>query len=123
MKVALIAAVLAAFAFGFGIAQQSALLEPLNTGVNSLLEAAGVPNRTAARVVPIVAAGGGTRGYAQIVGPENAVRQTKAIVALQAQGGTANITALIPVTSVDRKSGAMKRANGVAVDAVIDTHF
>lgn len=121
MKVAFIAAVLAAFAFGLGVAQQSALLEPLNTGVNTLLQAAGVPNRGAARVVPVVSETGGTRGYAQIVGPEKAVRETKAVVALQAPGGTANITALIPVTSV--KSGAMNRANGVAVDAVIDVRF
>jgi hypothetical protein len=124
MKVAFAAALLAAFAGGFAAAQQPALLDPLNTGVNALLQAAGVGNAGASKVVPIVNQAGMTSGYAQIVGATNAVNATKAVVQLQTQFGASwSVTALVPVTSVKRSSGAMHRAPGVAVDAVISTHL
>ncbi len=124
MKVAVIAALVAAFAGGYAAAQQPELLEPLNTGVNALLQAAGAGNSGASKVVPIVGQGGGVAGYAQIVGAPNAVNATKAVVQLQTQyGGAWSITALVPVTSVKRSSGAMHRTSGVAVDAVINTHL
>lgn len=123
MKVAIIAALLAAFAFGFAAAQQSELLGPLNTGVNALFEAAGVPNRGAGKVVPIVTSGGAPAGYAQIVGTQTAVNATKAVVQVSTSyGGAWSISALIPVTAIAR-SGGMHRAPGVAVDAVINAHF
>ena len=71
MKTVVLSVALAAFAAGLGAAQQSEILAPLNTAVDAMLSAAGVPNRDAARVVPIVAAGGATVGYAQIVGPQD----------------------------------------------------
>jgi hypothetical protein len=120
----MIAALLAAFAAGYASAQQPELLGALNTGVNALLEASGVPTRAAARVVPIVSTGGAPAGYAQIVGPGAAVRATKAVISLQTLAANAGtIVALIPVSSVNRKNGALQRVSGVAVDAVIDAHI
>jgi hypothetical protein len=124
MKVATVFALLVALTGALAAAQESAALEPLNTGVNAMLQAAGAPNRAAARVVPIVSSGGGINGYAQIIGPQGAVRATKAVLMLQTvAGGAGTITALIPVTSVTRTNGAVHRADGVAVDAVIGAHF
>lgn len=124
MKVAIIAAVLAAFAGGFVAAQQSELLGPLNTGVNALFDAAGVPNHGSGKVVPIITSGGAPAGYAQVIGSPSAVNATKAVVQVSTSyGGAWSITALIPVTSVSRSGGTMRRATGVAVDAVINAHL
>jgi hypothetical protein len=122
MKVAFIAAIFAAFAFGFATAQQPELLGALNTGVNTLLQAAGVGNSTASRVVPIETPGGIVTGYAQIVGAQKAVNATKAVVQLHTDyGGAWSISALVPVTSVTRTAGTMHRAYGVAIGAVINS--
>jgi hypothetical protein len=124
MKVAFIVALLAAFAGGFAAAQQTELLGPLNTGVNTLLQAAGVGNSASSRVVPIVTPGGTLTGYAQVVGTPSAVNATKAVVQLHTEyGGAWSISALVPVSSVARTSGAMHRVSGAAIDAVISTRL
>lgn len=124
MKVAFIAALLAAFTFGFATAQQQELLSALNTGVNAMLQAAGVGNSGATRVVPIVTPGGIVTGYAQIAGTQSAVNAAKAVVQLHTDyGGAWSISALVPVTNVTRTSGAMHRASGVAIDAVINSRI
>jgi hypothetical protein len=120
MKVAVTTAILAAFLCGFAAAQQSELLGPLNTGVNALLQAAGVANREASRVVPIVDSVGVSNGFAQIVGTQRNVNAVKAVLAVETHGGeTWSITGFVPVTSVNR-GGTPHRAYGVAIDAVID---
>ena len=124
MKVAVLFALLCAFAAGFAVAQQSVLLDPLNTGVNALLQAAGTGNSGASRVVPVETQSGAPAGYAQVVGSPDGVNATKAVVELQTQfGGSWSIDALVPVTSVKPGSSAIHRARGVAVDAVINAHF
>lgn len=122
MKVAIGAALLAAFLSGFAYAQQSELLGPLNTAVNALMQAAGVENRQASRVVPVVDSLGVSNGFAQIVGPAKSVSSVKAVLAIQSGGGEAwSITGFVPVTGVNR-AGAPHRAYGVSIDALIDRH-
>jgi hypothetical protein len=123
MKVIAMIAILTALLASVAGAQQSELLEPLNTGVNALLEAAGAPNRLANRVVPIVTSGGANVGMAQIVGPQSSIDATRAVLEVRSAFGSAwNVQALIPVTSVGR-NGAIHRQYGVGVDAVIGMHI
>jgi len=120
MKLVICAALVAAFAAGAAPAAQGELLEPLDQGVNAMLTAAGVPNRDATRVVPVVTSGGASAGYAQIIGPQAKVAATRAVVRISAT--TANgwtFETLVPVRSVNRSSGAMSREYGVAVDALV----
>ena len=120
MKIVVLAAVLTAFAAGFAPAAPGELLAPLDQAVNAVLSAAGVPNRDATRVVPIVTSGGAAAGYAQIVGPQAKVAATRAVVKISttaANGWT--FDTLVPVSTVSRSSGAMRREYGVAVDALV----
>lgn len=120
MKTLALAAVLAASAAGFAAAAQSAILGPLDQAANAMLSAAGVPNREASRVVPIVSTGGATAGYAQIVGPASRVSATRAVVSISTTAPNGwRIDALVPVRAIDRTSGAMQREYGVAVDAIV----
>lgn len=122
MKVAVAAAVLAAFLSGYALAQQQELLGPLDTAVNALLQASGVQNREASRVVPVVDSSGISSGFAQIVGTQQRLRAVKAVFAISTQGTQAwSISAFVPVTSITR-GGAPHRAYGVSVDALIDRH-
>lgn len=121
MKVAVLAVTLAAFTAGFAAAQQSEILQPLDQAVNAMLSAAGAPNREATRVVPIESAGGAVDGYAQIVGPQARVAATRAVVRIATASPNGwTIQALVPVTSVSRASGALHRAYGVAIDALVN---
>jgi hypothetical protein len=120
MKVAvsLLALALATAAFA---AAQNEMLSPMSTAVNALMEAAGVPNAQANRVVPIVTSGGATVGYAQIIGPQRGVDAVKAVVQIQAPGtGPWSVAALVPVTKVDRGTGTMTRAAGVGIDGLVN---
>lgn len=120
MKSAVLAVALAVFAAGFACAQQSELLSPLDRAVNAALSAAGVPNREATRVVPIVTSGGASAGYAQIVGARARVAQTRAVVKMSTTAANGwRFDALVPVSVVGRSSGAMHRVYGVAVDALV----
>lgn len=121
MKSAVVAVALAACAAGLAAAQQSEILSPLNAAVDAMLSAAGAANRDAARVVPIVAAGGATVGYAQVVGPQARVAATRAVVRISTTAPNGwTIDALVPVSTVSRASGAMHRVYGVAVDALVN---
>lgn len=121
MKTVVLAVALAAFAAGFAAARQNELLSPLNAAVNAMLSAAGVPNRDAARVVPLVSTGGATRGYAQIVGPQALLAATRAVVRVSTTAPNGwTIDALVPVSVVGRTSGEMHRVYGVAVDALVN---
>lgn len=121
MKILVLAVALAAFAGGFAAAQQSELLAPMNETVNAMLTAAGVPNRDAARVVPVVGVGGVHTGYAQIVGPQARVDAVRAVVHISTTSPNGwTIETLVPVSTVSRTSGAMHRAYGVAVDALVN---
>ena len=117
MKVAILAVTLAAFTAGFAAAQNE-ILTPLNTAVNAMLTAAGVPNRQSARVVPLVQQGA-TTGFVQIVGSANAVAATRAVVVIQTASPNGVIQAFIPVTTISRTTGALHREYGVAVDAIV----
>jgi hypothetical protein len=120
MKVAFLAALLAAFAAGFAAAQQREVLAPLDEAVNAMFTAAGVPNRDATRVVPIESAGGAVSGYAQIAGSASRITATRAVVEISTTSPNGwSIDVLVPVTSVSRSAGTLHRAYGVAVDALI----
>ncbi len=121
MKVVLLAAVVAAFVAGTAAAQQSEILGPIDGAVNALLGAAGVANREASRVVPIVGAGGTAEGYAQIIGAQSRVAATRAVVKLSANAPNGwRIDTLVPVTAISRAGGTLHREYGVAVDAVVN---
>jgi len=120
MKIVVLAVALAACAAGFASAQQSEILAPLDQAVNAVLSAAGVPNRDATRVVPIVTAGGAQAGYAQIVGPKAEVTATRAVVKISTTAPNGwTFDTLVPVSVVKRGSGQMHREYGVAVDALV----
>lgn len=120
MKMLVLAAALALLTAGFAAGAQSEILAPLDQAVNAMLGAAGVPNRDATRVVPIVGSGGETAGYAQIVGPRAQVAATRAVVKISTAAPNGwTIDAFVPVSTVSRSSGAMHRQYGVAVDAIV----
>jgi hypothetical protein len=120
MKIAVLAAVLAVFAAAVASAQQSEILVPLDQAVNAVLSAAGVSNRDATRVVPIVTAGGVTAGYAQVAGPQARVAATRAVVKVSTTAPNGwTIDALVPVSVVSRNGGTMHRVYGVGVDALV----
>ena len=96
------------------------LLSPLNTAVNALLQAAGAPNTSATRIVPIVTASGATAGYAQILGTRSGVDATKAVLLIRTGSAGAVIDALVPVTKIGATDASIRRANGVGIDALID---
>lgn len=121
MKILVLAVALAAFAAGFAAAQQSELLAPMNEAVDAMLTAAGVPNREAARVVPVVGVGGVRAGFAQIVGSQPRVAAVRAVLRISATSPNGwTIDSLVPVSTVSRASGAMHRVYGVAVDALVN---
>lgn len=120
MKMFALAAVLAALTAGFAAAAQAETLAPVDQAVNAMLTAAGVANREASRVVPIVSAGGATTGYAQVVGPQARVASTRAVVMISSTSPNGwRIDTLVPVRVVSRTGGAMHREYGVAVDALV----
>jgi hypothetical protein len=120
MRSVLLAVALAASAAGIATAQQSEILAPLDQAVNAVLSAAGVPNRDATRVVPVVAAGGATAGYVQIVGPQARVAATRAVVKVSTTAPNGwTIDTLVPVSAVSRSGGTMHRVYGVGVDALV----
>lgn len=96
-----------------------AVQDALNTGANAVFEAAGAPNRDATKIVPVVAQGGGSRGYAQITGPAQALKSTAAVVEINTATAW-SITAFIPVSKIDASSGTFHRVYGVAVDALVN---
>jgi hypothetical protein len=123
MKTALITAILAAALAGYAYAQQDVMTAPLDSGVNALLQAAGAPNEGATKVVPIITTGGAKAGFAQIVGSQENVARTHAVVEIRSHfGGAWDVRALVAVSSVSR-GGTVHRENGVAVDAVIAGGF
>jgi hypothetical protein len=104
-----------------GVRAQHEILAPVNDAVNAMLGALGAPNHDATRVVPIVAAGGTTAGYAQIAGPQSRVAATRAVLKISSTSPNGwSIDAFVPVTSVSRGNGAVHRAYGVAVDAIVN---
>jgi hypothetical protein len=119
MKRAILTAILAVSLAAYALAQQNVMLAPLDSGVNALLQAAGAPNTTATKIVPIVTSGGAKAGFAQVIGRQSTVDQTRAVVEIRTQfGGAWDVQALLPVTAVSA-GGTIHRAPGVAVDAVI----
>lgn len=120
MKTIVLSVALAACAAAAAAAQQSEILAPLDRAVNAVLSAAGVSNREATRVVPVVGTGGATGQYAQIVGTQARVGSTRAVVKVSTiapNGWT--IDTYVPVSIVSRSGGAMHRVYGVAVDALV----
>lgn len=121
MKAVVLTVVLAALAAGFAAASRREILAPLDQAVNAMLSAAMVPNREATRVVPVESTGGAVTGYAQIVGAQARVAATRAVIEISTTSPNGwTIDALVPVTSVSRTSGAMRRQYGVAVDALVN---
>lgn len=120
MKLAVLLAAALALT-GAAMDTRGEILAPLDQAVNAMFTAAGVPNRDATRVVPIVTTGGVTSGYAQITGPQARVNATRAVLKISTASPNGwSIDAFVPVTTISRVSGTIHREYGVAVDALVN---
>ena len=95
--------------------------EPINKFINTLTFKHGVGNDFATKVVPILSFGdGGYVGAAQVIGPEDLVDKTEAVIQIEGDfsGNTFRVKALIPTDSKNPTN--ISRVNGVGVSAMID---
>ncbi len=116
-------------AFGFGdifkVGGISILISkfatPLNNFVNQLTFKNGAGSDYATKVVPILSFGnGGYVGAAQVMGPEELVHKTEAVVQMESNfsGNTFRVKALVPIDSKNPTN--FTRINGVGISAIID---
>ena len=116
-------------AFGFGDILKvggigiliSKFAAPINNFINTLTFKHGVGNDFATKVVPILSFGdGGYVGAAQVIGPEDLVDKTEAVIQIEGDfsGNTFRVKALIPTDSKNPTN--ISRVNGVGVSAMID---
>ena len=116
-------------AFGFGdifkVGGISVLISkfstPLNNFINQLTFKNGVGNDYATKVVPILSFGnGGYVGAAQVMGPQELVDKTEAVMQIEGNfsGNQFRVKALVPVDTKNVTS--FNRINGVGVSAIID---
>ncbi len=95
--------------------------EPLNNFINTLTFKHGAGSDYATKVVPILSLGeGGYIGAAQVIGDQELVDKTKAVLQIEGNfnGRQFRVKALVPI---DTKSVTnFSRVNGVGVSAVID---
>lgn len=119
-------------AFGFGDILKvggisiiiSKLATPLNNFINTLTFKNGVANQYATKVVPILSFGsGGYIGAAQVIGPQELVDKTEAVIQIEGDfsGNTFRVKALIPTDSTNPTN--ISRVNGVGVSAIIDVRI
>lgn len=94
---------------------------PLNNFVNTLTFKHGGSHDYATKVVPIVTLGsGGYIGAAQVIGPQELVDKTQAVLQVEGNfnGKQFRVKALIPIDSKNPVN--FSRVNGVGLSAVID---
>ncbi|MDR3563186.1 MAG: hypothetical protein P4N59_17375 [Negativicutes bacterium] len=116
-------------AFGFGDILKvggvailiSKFATPLNNFINTLTAKHGATTEYATKVVPILTVGtGGYIGAAQVIGPEELVAKTEAVIAIEADfnGNQFRVHALLPIDSKNPIN--FSRVNGVGISATID---
>lgn len=96
----------------------------LNGFINTLTAKNGVGTDYATKVVPILTFGsGGYIGAAQVIGPQELVDQTAAVIQLEGDfaGNQFRVKALIPTNSKNPTN--ISRVNGVGVSAIIDVRI
>lgn len=93
---------------------------PLNNFINTLLLRNKAEVGYATKVVPILSfGGGGYIGAAQVMGSQDAVDQTQAVIQIEGDfNGNFRVKALVPINSKNPVN--FTRVNGVGVSAVID---
>ena len=93
---------------------------PLNSFINTLLIRNKAEVGYATKVVPILSFGsGGYIGAAQIMGPQDAVEETQAVIQIEGDfNGNFRVKALVPIDSKNPVN--FTRVNGVGLSAVID---
>lgn len=95
--------------------------KPLNSFINTLTFKHGAGSDYATKVVPIVTLGsGGYIGAAQVIGSQDLVEQTQAVIQIEGNfnGSQFRVKALVPSNS--KNPLKFSRVNGVGVSAVID---
>lgn len=98
--------------------------KPLNSFINTLTAKHGASSDYATKVVPILTVGtGGYIGAAQVIGPQDLVDATEAILQLEGDfnGRQFRVKALIPIDS--KNPVKFNRVNGVGVSAIIDVRI
>lgn len=94
---------------------------PLNNFINTLTFKNGAASDYATKVVPILSFGdGGYIGAAQVIGPDDLVNKTEAVIQIEGDfsGKTFRVKALVPTDSTNPTK--ISRVNGVGVSAIID---
>lgn len=97
---------------------------PLNSFINTLTFKNGAGSDYATKVVPILTFGsGGYVGAAQVMGPQELVDRTQAIIQIEGDfnGRTFRVKALVPIDSKNPVN--FTRVNGVGVSAMIDVRI
>lgn len=93
---------------------------PLNNFINTLLMRNKAEVTYATKVVPILSFGsGGYIGAAQVMGPQELVDETQAVIQIEGDfNGNFRVKALVPINSKNPVN--FTRVNGVGLSAVID---
>lgn len=93
---------------------------PLNSFINTLTFKHGAGTDYATKVVPILTLGtGGYIGAAQVIGSQDLVDRTEAVIQIEADFNSQfRVKALIPIDSKNPVN--FSRVNGVGVSAIID---
>jgi len=96
----------------------------LNSFVNTLTFKHGAGSDYATKVVPILSFGnGGYIGAAQVIGSQELVNKTQAVVQIEGDfaGNQFRVKALVPIDSKNPVN--FSRVNGVGVSAIIDVRI
>lgn len=102
----------------------SKFADPLNNFINTLTFKHGAGSDFATKVVPILSLGnGGYLGAAQVIGSQELVDQTEAVIQMEGEfnGRQFRVKALVPVNA--KSVTNFSRVNGVGVSAVIDVNI
>ncbi len=97
---------------------------PLNSFINTLTFKKGAGSDYATKVVPIISFGnGGYLGAAQVMGSQELVNKTQAVVQIESDfsGSTFRVKALVPIDSKNPVN--FSRVNGVGISAMIDVRI
>jgi hypothetical protein len=110
------------FGIGFAVKQFSG---QINSFLNSALAQHDARITDSTKVVPIISIGnGGYIGAAQVMGPQSAVKQVKAVGQGELDIGSlsSQVQGLFPINTTNPLKG-VKRVPGVGVSAIIDFKF
>ncbi|SEO61678.1 hypothetical protein [Propionispora vibrioides] len=102
----------------------SKFADPLNNFINTLTFKHGAGSDFATKVVPILSLGnGGYLGAAQVIGSQELVDQTEAVIQMEGEfnGRQFRVKALVPVNA--KSVTNFSRVNGVGVSAIIDVNI